>query len=510
MYVFLKNNLIRIAVVLVLTGIWSNSTKADEITPKTSVEQQESTTAEEVSTKETITKETATKDGHTKKEFIQVDERIHLYKGEKRGLDLSKKIRGTKVSFKSSKPKVVQVSKGGKIKAKKCGTSIITVISQKGRKSIKTKLSVDVSISRFYHTADWVKNKKMKTKMFRVFNIHREGQKNKKYGISIQNIEKNAKITYKSSNTRVAKISGYNIKEDEATVYFKTHKEGTTTIDVFVTQNGTKYPVRETIHVVGSQKAKISGKEINKYFSNAAFIGNSVGVGQRMYFDSKGKGFLGNPTMLVKGSYSFRNDSGSDNNFRLSYRGVAMCAKDAVKSCKAKKVFINMGINDMWMGAQKAYGAYVKYIKGIQSKNPGIVIFIESTTPVYKAKQMSNLNNRSVNTFNSLIKNYCKKNRDLYYLDVNSILKDSSGGLRREYTSDSFVHMTMKGYEVWTNKMVWDIKKLLLMEHKAEDAVKTALESRKKADRKKALKMIKKLESSSLKTQLKKKLKRKK
>lgn len=249
-------------------------------------------------------------------------------------------------------------------------------------------------------------------------------------------------------------------------------------------------------------------KEINSYFSKSAFIGNSVGLGQKMYFDSKGKNFLGAPLMLVKGCYSFANDKSSTSSYRISYKGKLCKASDAVKQSKVKRVFINMGINDIGMGAEKTYDEYVAYIRQIKKKSPKVVIFIESTTPVYVSGQVGNLNNKSINKLNKKMKKYCEQNKDMYFIDVNTILKDKNGGLKKEYTSDNYVHMTMKGYEVWTDEVVSYVKKLLTGEEKAKAAVIKAGKTHSDKDYLKAVKKVNSLCKSTKKTELKLKLKK--
>jgi lysophospholipase L1-like esterase len=211
--------------------------------------------------------------------------------------------------------------------------------------------------------------------------------------------------------------------------------------------------------------------------------------------------------MLVKGCYSFSNDNIVGGQYRLTYQGKDYSARDAVAKAKVKYVFINMGTNDLYETPEKVYERYKNYIKGIQKKNPGIRIFIESTTPVFHAGQKGGLNNKNVNRLNKLMEKYCNRNRDLYFIDITTALKDSHGGLAAEYCSDHYVHITMSGYRVWTQKVCAYVKHLLIQEKKAKIAVKYAKKRKIKKEYMRAKRLVGQLEKSTLKTELTKKLK---
>ena len=257
-----------------------------------------------------------------------------------------------------------------------------------------------------------------------------------------------------------------------------------------------------------SVKKKVSKKTRNKYFSNSAFVGNSISKGLEMYFNSQGKGFLGNPVMLVQGSYSFANDKVANSPYQIKYKGKRYRAKDAIAAAKVKKVFISMGTNDLWKPASQTYKDYVQYIKGIRKKNPKVIIFIQGTTPMRNARSQKYLNNSAINELNKRMKKYCKRNKDMYYIDVSKGLKDSNGELKRKYSSDGYVHLNMNGYKIWTNNLIAYVDKLILQEKEAEDAVKKAAKSGSMEDYNIAVKLVKKLENSTKKDTLNKKLKK--
>lgn len=248
-------------------------------------------------------------------------------------------------------------------------------------------------------------------------------------------------------------------------------------------------------------------KRRNEYFGNSAFIGNSLGVGQQIYFNSKGNGFLGNPTMLVRGCYSFLNDESSSNEYKVTYKGVPYRAKDAIALCGAKRVFINMGTNDMWLGTDGIRKAYVKYLVEIRRKNPDVVIFIESMTHVQAGKENGHLNNDAVDQLNSFLEDFCKKHKDLYFIDVSSALRSPDGSLRPDCCSDGYVHISTKGYELWTIALCRYIDNLLDAEESAKEAVNAYSQSGSEANYQKACNAVEALEKSTVKQNLKQQLK---
>ena len=227
---------------------------------------------------------------------------------------------------------------------------------------------------------------------------------------------------------------------------------------------------------VEDDKNKI-GIDVNEYIGESAFIGSSIGIGQRMYFNRQGKGFLGNPTMLVVGCYSFYNDTRTSG--QITYTApdgteVTDMAKNLIKLSGVKRVFVNMGTNDIYMGAKKTSEKYKEYLKGIREENPEVVIFVESMTYATKstyANEKKYFSDASIDEYNSIMEQYCAENKDMYYIDVTSQMKDAEGGLAAKYCSDGYVHISFEGYRVWTDKLVSYVEKLINTENKAKEAV---------------------------------------
>lgn len=255
-------------------------------------------------------------------------------------------------------------------------------------------------------------------------------------------------------------------------------------------------------------KTTVSKKERDKYFSESAFVGNSISKGLKIYFDSQGGGFLGNPVMLVQGSYSFINDKRQGSEYQLTYKGQKLQAKDAIAAARVKRVFINMGTNDLWKPSSQTYLDYVDYVSEIRRRNPKVIIFIQGTTPICGSRDQKYLNNAAIRDLNERMEKYCSKNKDMYYVNVSRGLETAGGQLKSQYSSDGFVHMTMVGYKMWTDNLIAYVNTLILQEKNAAKAVDRAEKSETQEDYDTAKAWVYKLEKSTTKQKLKVRLQR--
>lgn len=251
---------------------------------------------------------------------------------------------------------------------------------------------------------------------------------------------------------------------------------------------------------------KMTKKERDRYYTDSAFIGNSVSIGLKAYFKSSGKGVCGKPVMLVQGCYSFANDKKAGSPYRIKYKGKRYRAKDAIAAANVERVFINMGSNDLWKPSARTYEDYVRYIRGIRKKNPKVVIFIQGTTPMCSARNRKYLNNSAICDLNKRMKKYCKKQKDIYYVDVSKGLATATGSLKKKYSSDGYVHLKTSGYKIWTKNLNTYISKLLLKEKNAALAVDFASEKKTAEAYAEAEKWVSKLENSTVRQVLQKEL----
>ncbi len=181
------------------------------------------------------------------------------------------------------------------------------------------------------------------------------------------------------------------------------------------------------------------------FLSDAAFIGDSVTLKLRNYHMATG--YMGGVTFLCQGSYSVAhavNDS-----MYLSYQGQDMTPQDALAACGAKKVFIQLGMNDiaLW-GIDSTISSWAKLVANIRAKNPDIAIYIQSGTPIYAAGQIGDLNNKNMDAYNARLEEFANAN-GCHFINLAPYFKDSSNGLAEAYCSDQYVHFTDSACKLW-------------------------------------------------------------
>ena len=183
------------------------------------------------------------------------------------------------------------------------------------------------------------------------------------------------------------------------------------------------------------------------YFDDAAFVGDSITMGLRNYHMNRGYP-LGDVTFLCQGSYSV--DHAVNNTMFISYQGQDMTVQDAILACGAKKVFIQLGMNDIALhGVDKTLENWGTLVENIRAKNPDIIIYIQSGTPIFTAGQIGGLNNQRMDAYNERLQVFAQEN-GCFYVDIATDMKDAGNGLQERYASDNYVHLTYSACALWT------------------------------------------------------------
>ena len=256
-----------------------------------------------------------------------------------------------------------------------------------------------------------------------------------------------------TKNNKGASGAFSSLRYENNAVYFydsKTGKKKTGWIKI----NGLSY------YFDPAKNGKLTDFKVNDFFSKAVFIGNSTSEGLTTYFKSKGKKYLGGPLVAAKVSYTFNSDKAKLNGYMLKYKGSQLQAKALVKKSGSKYALIMMGTNDLvGTSASSVAKKYKSYIEGIQKANPGVVIYIQSTTPRRGTKNIKNLSNDKINELNKHMKSYADSKSNVFFIDISTPLKDKDGNMKKKYCSDGYVHLNMKGYKVWVDTVVGYVRK---------------------------------------------------
>ncbi len=202
-----------------------------------------------------------------------------------------------------------------------------------------------------------------------------------------------------------------------------------------------------------------SAKADQSYLDDAVFIGDSVSLKLKNYVTAQRKvnsGFFGKAQFLAAGSMGSANALKplSESSIHPLYNGKKALLEDSVAAMGVKKVYIMLGTNDIALyGIEGSVANMTKLLANIKAKSPDVSIFVQSSTPIVKAKQMKTLNNPNLQAYDTALSKMCKE-KGYYFVDVASAMRDKEGNLPLEYCSDPDnlgIHFTDKACDIWIN-----------------------------------------------------------
>jgi len=123
---------------------------------------------------------------------------------------------------------------------------------------------------------------------------------------------------------------------------------------------------------------------------------------------------------------------------------------ESIKDSEAEYVILTIGVNGADGFTEKQYKTYYnKLLDAINEASPNTKIIIQSVFPVTKwySDQNKGITNKGIDRLNVWLKEIALE-RDLPYLDTQSVLKNTSGALKDEYENGDGVHMTKEAYTV--------------------------------------------------------------
>lgn len=207
-------------------------------------------------------------------------------------------------------------------------------------------------------------------------------------------------------------------------------------------------------------RTDIPRKKDKDFFNDAVFVGDSVTLGLKNYTTSrrnKGEACLGTAQFLCCGSMGYTNALSpvSANSLHPTYKGKKVSVEDGIALCAAKKVFIMLGMNDFCAYSKSTCQKSVAtLIDRIQSKNPGIEIYIQSVTPIVDGMEHGTFNNTNMAKFNDFLRTFCEERR-FVYVDISAcVMQDDTGHLKKDYCGDPAamgIHMNSAGSRAWVD-----------------------------------------------------------
>ncbi|GIV62118.1 MAG: sialate O-acetylesterase [Rhodothermaceae bacterium] len=140
---------------------------------------------------------------------------------------------------------------------------------------------------------------------------------------------------------------------------------------------------------------------------------------------------------------------------RVTNRGISgdtawgiLARLDEVTSGHPEKIFLLVGTNDLAHGESVAdvYAKIVEIIDTIRRQTPGTEIYLQSVLPVYGREDGSRHNERILALNERLVGLVTRDG--VTYVDVASAMRDASGQLMKELSSDG-LHLNGRGYLRW-------------------------------------------------------------
>ena len=198
----------------------------------------------------------------------------------------------------------------------------------------------------------------------------------------------------------------------------------------------------------------------DSFFNDTVFVGDSVTRKLELYVRNQRKK---NPVLLGDARFFSIPSLGSGNlqkpvsrkSAHPKLNGQKMLLEDAVVACKAKKLYIMLGMNDIAIyGIQGSVDNMMTLIGKVRERTPGVEIYVESVTPRVRGKDQKTLNNANIERYNRLLCETIEKSGlpNLWFVDVASVLRGEDGTLPRKYCSDPGVqgiHFTDAACEIW-------------------------------------------------------------
>lgn len=179
------------------------------------------------------------------------------------------------------------------------------------------------------------------------------------------------------------------------------------------------------------------------YFDDAVFIGDSRTVGLYDYAGLDNATFYASSGLTVYKLFEDPDGRYKDGNWKENI-GTALSEK------QFSKVYLMIGINEMGTGDVdyfiKHYEEAVAKIKELQ---PDAIIYLQSILRVTTERSAKGdyINNEGIDARNERIAQLAD-NQTVFYLDINSVVCDESGGLNPEYTFDG-VHLYAQHIHIW-------------------------------------------------------------
>ncbi len=179
----------------------------------------------------------------------------------------------------------------------------------------------------------------------------------------------------------------------------------------------------------------------DEFFSDAAFMGNSLMDGFRLFSGLTTCDYYAATSMTVVGA---------DSNACITLdNGNAGTLVDGLTQKPYEKIYILLGINEIGYDVSTFVDLYGKMLDTIIAGQPDCDIYIMGLTPVSSAKSSSSdtFNMTRITSYNTALHDLAAE-KGCYYLDLVEALAGDDGFLPSNVTTDG-VHFSADVYKQW-------------------------------------------------------------
>lgn len=179
------------------------------------------------------------------------------------------------------------------------------------------------------------------------------------------------------------------------------------------------------------------------YFDDAVFIGDSRTVGLHDYGGLDKATFYATVGLNI---YDMWQQEFCEVN------GKKMTLEEALSKRQFKKVYFQIGINEMGRGTLESFiQAYRQSVAKFQELQPDAIIYVQGIMRVTKEKSEDDaiFNNQGINARNEQIAKLAD-NQKIFYIDVNDVVCDEEGNLEETLTFDE-LHLYGSKYYIWVD-----------------------------------------------------------
>lgn len=182
----------------------------------------------------------------------------------------------------------------------------------------------------------------------------------------------------------------------------------------------------------------------DEYFSDAVFIGDSRTVGMCEYGGLEDiSTFYASTGLTVYKIF----DAAI---VEVPGQKRKITIEEALQENSFAKIYLMIGINEMGTGTVETFTAkYREVVEHLRELQPDAVIYIQGIIKVTteRSNQGDYINNEGIEARNRELEKLAD-DRSIFYLDVNPLICDETGGLVDSYTFDG-VHLKAKYIQIW-------------------------------------------------------------